>query len=127
MLPIQVAVGDIRVDGELNDTESARELARALPLTAPFNVWGDEIHLDVALAAAPARHPEERVEVGDLGFWAEGGALCIFFGPTPLSPAEDPVAPAPVTIVGKLRGAEALRSGKGADQIRIARRDPDAR
>lgn len=126
MLPIKVAVGDVSVDGELNETEHALELARALPLTAAFNVWGDELHLDVALQAPPARHPDARIAVGDVGFWAEGGTLCIFFGPTPLSTAEEPVAPVPVTIIGRLQGAEALRAGKEATEIRIAARDGDA-
>lgn len=123
MLPIKVAVGDISIAGELNETECARQLARALPLTAAFNVWGDGLYLDVALDAAGARHPDTEVAVGDLGYWAGGGTLCIFFGPTPLSPAEDPVSPVPVTIIGRLHGSEALRAGKESAEIRIAERD----
>jgi hypothetical protein len=123
MLPIRIAVGEVSVDGELNDTECARALARALPLTAQFRVWGDELHFDVALDDAPTARPDATVATGDMGFSVEGNILCIFFGPTPLSPAEDPVAAVPVTVVGKLEGVEALRTSKEAGEITIVARN----
>ena len=117
MLPIRIAVGEVTIDGELNDTDFAQALASALPLTAEFRVWGDELHFDVPLDDKPAPRAGTSVSVGDLGFWAEGGALCIFFGPTPLSAAEDPVSAVPVTVVGHLEDVEKLRSGKEIGEI----------
>ena len=58
MQPIQIAVGDLSIDGELNDTKCARALARLLPLTAEFHVWGDELHFDVALEEVPPARPD---------------------------------------------------------------------
>lgn len=118
MLPIRIAVGDLSLDGELNDTDGARSLARALPLTAAFRVWGDELHIDVAIVAKASR-PDATVSPGDLGLSLERGTLCIFFGPTPMSPDEDPVSAIPVTVVGRLDGAEALRAEKEAGRITI--------
>jgi len=117
MLPIRIAVGEVTIDGELNDTDFAQALAGALPLTAEFRVWGDELHFDVPLDDKPAPRAGTSVSVGDLGFWAEGRALCIFFGPTPLSAAEDPVSAVPVTVVGHLEDVEKLRSGKEIGEI----------
>lgn len=123
MLPIRIAVGALEVDGELNDTECALALARALPLTAEFRVWGDELHLDVALDDVPAGRPNASVAVGDMGLAVEQSTLCIFFGPTPLSSAEEPVSAVPVIVVGRLEGVEALRDGKGAGTITIRARN----
>lgn len=123
MLPIRIAVGDLDVDGELNDTEGARALARALPLTGKFRVWGDELHLDVDLEHAPQGRPDATVSVGDMGLTMEDSMLCIFFGPTPLSPAEDPVAAVPVVVVGRLDDVEGLRERKEAGSITIRARN----
>lgn len=123
MLPIRIEVGDLNLDGELNDTECARALARVLPLTAQFRVWGDELHFDVALEDDPRPCPGKPVSVGDLGFWHQGNTLCIFFGPTPMSPAEDPVSAVPVTIVGRVGNFEELRSGKEAGEITVHARN----
>lgn len=114
---IRIAVGDLSIDGELNDTKCARALARVLPLTAEFHVWGDELHFDVPLENEPAPRPEKSVAVGDLGFWAEGRTLCIFFGPTPMSAGEQPVSAVPVTVVGRLHGVEELRTHKDKGEI----------
>jgi len=123
MLPIRIAVGDLDVDGELNDTEGARALARALPLTAEFRVWGDELHFEVDLDHAPKGRPDATVAVGDMGLTVEDSILCIFFGPTPLSPAEDPVSAVPVIVVGRLDGVEGLRERKEAGSITIRARN----
>jgi hypothetical protein len=42
------------------------------------------------------------VDVGDLGYWPEGDALCVFFGPTPASTSDKPVPYGPVNKLGKL-------------------------
>ncbi len=117
MQPIRIAVGDLSIDGELNDTKCARALARVLPLTAEFRVWGDELHFDVPLEDELLVRPDKSVSVGDLGFWAEGRTLCIFFGPTPMSAGEEPVSAVPVTVVGRLQGVEELRTHKDKGEI----------
>lgn len=120
MFPIRIAVGDISVEGELNDTEGARALARLLPVTAEFRVWGDELHLDVALDEALRGRPDANVAVGDLALSSNGDTLCLFFGPTPLSSREQPVAALPVIVVGRLREAQRLRAGKMAGELTIS-------
>ncbi len=125
MLPIRIAVGDVSLDGELNDTNCARALARVLPVTAEFDVWGDELHFDVALDDVAGGRPDAKVNVGDLGLWVDGGRVCLFFGPTPMSPAEDPVSAVPVTIVGRLQETEKLRAHKHAGELTLS--SPDGR
>ncbi len=117
MQPIRIAVGDLSIDGELNDTKCARALARVLPLTAEFQVWGDELHFAVPLEDEPAPRRGNSVSVGDLGFWAEGSTLCIFVGPTPMSVGEQPVSAVPVTVVGRLERVDELRTRKDKGEI----------
>ena len=47
--------------------------------------------------------PSAEVKLGDLAYWPEGHALCIFFGPTPMSTGTAIIPAAPVTVVGKIQ------------------------
>lgn len=114
---IRIRVAELELEGELHDTDCARAVREGLPLRGAFTVWGDQITLEVPVEHEGERHPTTRVEVGDLAYWAEGRALLLFFGPTPASPGEEPVAPRPVSRVGTVRGAEALRDAKEAGVI----------
>lgn len=118
-VPIRIRVGEVKVEGELEDTDAAQALFGTLPLRARFWVWGDVFHFDVPVDHGPQRKGRVDVAVGDLGYWPEGSALCIFFGPTPMSDGENPVAPVPVSVIGSVAGSEALRRAKEAEQIVI--------
>lgn len=116
-VPIRVRVADLELEGELNDTDCARAIRKGLPLRGEFTVWGDQLALEIPVEHEGERHPTTRVEVGDLAYWPQGRALLLFFGPTPGSPAEQPVAPRPVSLVGTVRGTEALRRTKEAPDM----------
>lgn len=38
----------------------------------------------------------------DVAYWPEGNALCLFYGPTPISKDEQILAYSPVNIVGRI-------------------------
>jgi hypothetical protein len=116
-LAIRISVGDLELEGHLNDTSCAQAIADALPLQSKFRVWGDEIYFDIPVEYGLQRDAREEFEIGDLGYWPEGNALCIFFGPTPMSPGEKPVAYSRVNLVGSVQGAEGLRKAKEAREI----------
>jgi len=42
--------------------------------------------------------------MGDLGYWPDGNAFCIFFGPTPMSQRDEIRPASPVTVFGKVIG-----------------------
>ena len=50
----------------------------------------------------------ERVEKGELGFWPEGDAFCIFFGPTPASTGDEIRPASAVNVFGKVIGDAAI-------------------
>jgi uncharacterized protein len=101
---IQIRIGKLSMEAELNDSPTAQQIAGALPLTTSFHTWGDEIYFAIPVTAELDDYAREVVELGDLGFWPPGRAFCIFFGQTPMSrPGEIRPASA-VNVVGKVTG-----------------------
>jgi len=99
---ITTSAGEI--PAELHDTPTARAIAQALPLEARVSTWGEEIYFEIPVQSGLDDTAREVVEAGDLGYWPRGRALCLFFGPTPISgPGEIRPASA-VNIVGRLAG-----------------------
>jgi hypothetical protein len=100
---IVVIAGDMRLHAYLDDSPTAKALADALPITGRAQLWGDEIYFPVPQVAADLDESAAVVvNVGDLGYWPTGRALCIFFGLTPGSvPGEIRPASA-VNLVGRV-------------------------
>jgi hypothetical protein len=101
---IRIRIGGLTMEAELHDTPTARKIARALPITASFNTWGDEIYFPIPVTAELDDSAREVVDTGDLGYWPPGQAFCIFFGQTPMSRAGEIRPASAVNIVGKVRG-----------------------
>ena len=61
---------------------------------------------------SPAENPKSIVEVGTIGYWPVGDAVCVFFGPTkPYSP---------VNILGRMiEGLELFRDVKQGTLVEI--------
>jgi len=104
MTKIKLSVGDVSLEGELNDTPTAVKVAEALPIKTAFSTWGDEIYFGIPVHADLDAGAREEVNMGDLGYWPPGNAFCIFFGPTPMSSGENIVPASAVNIIGKVQG-----------------------
>jgi hypothetical protein len=53
---------------------------------------------------AELREAKETVEMGDIAYWPQGRAICIFFGKTPINKEDEIRAISPVSITGKAKG-----------------------
>ena len=104
MAKIKISVGNVSLEAEMLDTPTASKILDSLPLESSANVWGDEIYFDIPLNLAQEPDARADVEVGDLAYWPTGPAFCIFFGPTPVSPGDQPRAYSPVNVFGKVLG-----------------------
>jgi hypothetical protein len=104
MKKIAIRVGSVTMEAELNDTPTARKIAAALPIRTSFNTWGDEIYFAIPVEASLDDSAQEVVNIGDLGFWPPGNALCIFFGQTPASQPGEIRPASAVNIFGKVIG-----------------------
>ena len=107
---IKIAAGGVEAMAVLNDCESADLVWAVLPISASASTWGDEIYfrIDVAASEQDAR---EVVEMGDVAFWPPGQALCLFFGPTPMSVGDEIRPASAVNVIGRIEGdATTLKS-----------------
>jgi hypothetical protein len=103
-MKIKIKIGSLSMDAELNDTATATKVADALPITASFNTWGDEIYFSIPVNSQLDDSAKQVVEMGDLGYWPTGKAFCIFFGPTPMSSGVQIVPASAVNVIGKVSG-----------------------
>lgn len=103
-MKIKIIIGDLSMEGELNDSATAQKVAKALPITANFNTWGDEIYFTIPVEAELDDTAREEVEMGDLGYWPSGNAFCIFFGQTPMSKPGKIIPASAVNVIGKVVG-----------------------
>lgn len=122
MTGIIIESGDIRLEAELNDSQTARAILDALPLEGSANIWGDEIYFSIPLHVSESPDARQEVNVGDLAFWPVGDAFCIFFGPTPVSTGEVPKAYSPVNVFGRITGDPALlKQVSNGDPVRVTK------
>jgi hypothetical protein len=90
---------------ELDDSRSpntARLVLQSLPFTVKVNVWGEEIYTESIPVRAEEENAKSVVELFDVAYWPPGQALCLFYGPTPIS--KDEIKPySPVNVIGKIK------------------------
>lgn len=119
MKRIRIVARDIATEGELDESSTARVVWEALPLESRANRWGEEVYFSVGLKVKE-ENPKEVVDVGDLGFWPPGQAICIFFGRTPSSKGEEIRPASPVNVFGRISGdARVFGKIKDGDPIRV--------
>ncbi len=99
---INIFVGDLKVEAELNDSKTARLIWEALPIEAKVNTWGEEIYFAIPVRTGLEQGAREVVSSGELGYWPTGHAFCIFFGPTPASQGDEIRAASAVNVIGKV-------------------------
>ena len=110
---INIIAGDVEVTALLNNTRTADLLWSALPIQASGSTWGDEIYFRTSIEAEE-EDAQEVVDMGDVGYWPPGQALCLFFGPTPASQGDEIRPASPVNVVGKLEGDPSILKQVGS-------------
>lgn len=101
---ISEAIGEVLAEVRKDkNPETAKAILAELPLKSEARRWGDEVYFRVPLELG-AENAQEDVEVGDLAYWPQGPAFCIFFGPTPASEGDQPRAASGVNVFGEILG-----------------------
>jgi len=119
---ILIEFENFSLQARLNDSPTAQELLKQLPIEGRVNTWGEEIYFEIPVNMPQEPDAQEILSVGDLGYWPVGQAFCIFFGPTPVSTDERPRAYSPVNVLGTILGdSEALKSIKNQEIVRLER------
>lgn len=101
---IKITAGDVEVEAQLNNSKTAKLIAEALPIKASAKRWGEEIYFSIDVEAKLEKNSREVVEAGELGYWPDGNAFCMFFGLTPASRGNEIRAASAVNIIGKMKG-----------------------
>jgi len=101
---ISISADDIKLEGRLNDTDSAKAIAAALPIGKAAAIWGREIYFSIPVVADLEPESREVMEKGELAYWLPGQAFCIFFGTTPASQGKEIRAASPVNVIGSIIG-----------------------
>ena len=100
---ITITVEDVKMSAELNDSNTAQKIWKALPIKGSVNTWGDEIYFSIPVNVG-LENAKAVVLEGDLGYWPPGNAFCIFFGLTPASQGDEIRPASSVNVFGKIIG-----------------------
>jgi len=121
LMKIKIRAPGLEIAAELNQSQTAQTIFKALPLEGRANRWGEEIYFEIPVKAGLEKGARAEVELGELGYWPEGASFCIFFGPTPASTDQKPRAYSEVNIIGRLleTPVEKLKAVKSGTKIKI--------
>jgi len=89
----------------LDDSHSPKTvqaILENLPIEVKINRWGDELYTDKTQIVEKEEDGIRQVNLFDVAYWPEGNALCLFYGPTPISEEGKILAYSPVNIVGRI-------------------------
>ena len=121
---IIITVGNIKIEAELNDSQTAKKIWGELPLTNQCHTWGNEIYFPIPAIVEPD-HGQEVVGMGDLAFWPPGNVFCIFFGTTPMSRGQE-IRPASEVYVFGLVTSDVtpLKRVTSGTRITVEKKEP---
>lgn len=121
MMKVIITFSSCSMEAEILDTPTGRAIYKALPLKANASTWGDEIYFGVPVQSELEEGAQSEVSVGDLAYWPNMPAFCIFFGPTPVSSGDQPQAASAVNVFGKLLDTdlELLKGVHEGENIRV--------
>lgn len=114
MSGIRIRTRSGEFSAELDDSDMSNAIWLSLPFKASTNMLGSQIYFEMPIDAIISGETRTVFDSGDIAYWPKVGALCIFFGPTPLSGDDGrPVSMYPLIKIGELKGdyAELEHSG----------------
>lgn len=118
---IKITVGGLQLKARLNEINTVTKVLEILPISSRVNLWGDEIYIPIPLDTG-LEDGKEIVALGDIAYWPQGKAMCIFFGRTPVSRGEEIRPISPVNVIGRIEGdTKLLGKVKQGEEIIIER------
>lgn len=124
---IIIDAGGVSLEARLTKSETADAIWQALPLRGSANRWGEEIYFTIPVSIPESEDARQDMDLGELGYWPQGSAFCIFFGPTPSSVDERPRAYSNVNPFGQLEGdANSLRSVSDGAEVTVRKAEAGA-
>ena len=123
---IKINAGVVEARAVLNDSPTAQKIWESLPIQARASTWGDEIYFAIPVKSPLEKEAKEVVDVGDLGYWPTGSAICIFFGPTPMSQGNEVRPASAVNVIGRVAGdARVFKKVPSGARVKIERAEKE--
>lgn len=114
---ITIRVGETELQGELNDSATAKAIIDVLPIEGKAGIWGDEIYFSIPVKQSEAGDARDVMEVGELAYWPPGNAFCIFYGRTPASTDDHPRAASGVNPIGRVLDDTSVLKGTANGEV----------
>lgn len=91
MRKITIELKDFEVQAELLEHEHSRiceAIWRSLPFEAYIEIWKEEVYFEIPVKIQ-LEYPTRKTTTGDVSYWPDGPAFCVFFGRSqPIGPVE---------------------------------------
>jgi len=97
------------VDLELDDQLAPKTVSsflKCLPLDVTINSWGEELYTNETPVTVGVENAKPLVDLMDVAYWPDGKAICLFFGPTPMSKKGEVRTYSSVNVIGKIKIAD---------------------
>ena len=118
---ISISAGGIEVLAQINDSPTSDSIWEVLPIRASASTWGDEIYFRTPVQA-DEHDAVETVDMGAVAYWPPGQAICLFFGPTPVSVGDEIRPASPVNVFGSIEGdPTVLKTVSAGHQVLVDR------
>lgn len=101
---LRIEADGVRLYAVLATGPTADAVWEALPLSGKAEVWGEEVYFHVPLRIPGDAGARREVRAGEVAYWPGGPAIALFFGKTPASTGDDPVAASPVSVFARITG-----------------------
>jgi hypothetical protein len=113
------STGEVFAEVLDRNPKTLKAVLNALPIESTANRWGDEVYFETPVKTG-LENAVQDVEVGDVAYWPPGRAICVFFGPTPVSKGDKPRAYSPVNVFAKITGnAKIFAKVKDGERIML--------
>lgn len=112
---IVISCRDFEIEAKMLEDDRPKTcdaIWKALPMEGDALIWKEEVFFDVSLEIEP-ENATLKTESGDVSYWPEGPAICVFFGKS------QPVSS--VSTFARLKGnVEKMRKVEKGDKITIS-------
>ncbi|QOJ79517.1 hypothetical protein IG193_03390 [Infirmifilum lucidum] len=113
------SIGAVEVELTGRNQRTVDAIIRATPFESRVNLWGEEIYFSTPVKVGQ-EVGSEVVDRGDVAYWPPGNAICLFFGPTPVSKPGEIRPASPVNVFGRIVGdLERLKRVKSGEKVRV--------
>lgn len=113
------SIGEVIVELIDKNPKTKEAFVKAAPFESTAHRWGDEIYFSTPVKLGQ-ENAQETVDKGDVAYWPPGNALCIFFGPTPVSRPGEIRPASPVNVFGRVIGdLERLKKVRSGEKVRV--------